>query len=125
MGKSIYNNDEFFRNRKPIIKTISRTITKGNKEKKISTRINLERLGKNISRKKDYLQKVYRVTKKINFAKSDGRNHRKKGLVEKVCEKCMNLHADNLLLLCDICNDGYHIYCLVITVFIYIYMFIL
>jgi hypothetical protein len=31
----------------------------------------------------------------------------------KACEKCQNIHFDEKLLLCDICDDAYHTFCLV------------
>jgi hypothetical protein len=30
----------------------------------------------------------------------------------KRCEKCLDFINDKLMLLCDICDDGYHMYCL-------------
>ena len=32
--------------------------------------------------------------------------------MEKICEKCLKPKDDNLLLLCDYCDDAYHTYCL-------------
>ncbi|EGR29795.1 SET domain protein, partial [Ichthyophthirius multifiliis] len=33
-------------------------------------------------------------------------------LLEKICEICQDFHNEDKLLLCDYCEDAYHIYCL-------------
>ena len=37
---------------------------------------------------------------------------------EKYCEICKDHHDDDKMLLCEYCEDGYHIFCLVIFLLI-------
>ena len=60
-----------------------------------------------------FLDKVHKAFKKINNSKPDPSNRQKEYILEKTCELCTNLHFDDHLLLCDICDDGYHTFCLV------------
>ena len=61
----------------------------------------------------NFLDKVHKAFKKINNSKPDPSNRQKEYILEKTCELCEILHFDDLLLLCDICDDGYHTFCLV------------
>ena len=45
-------------------------------------------------------------------------------ILEKACEICKNYHDDENLLLCDFCDDGYHIYCLVNFFFIKFFFYL-
>ena len=51
-------------------------------------------------------KKILRKEQKNTF------NAHEKYLLEKVCELCSLIKNDNLLLLCDYCDDAYHTYCL-------------
>lgn len=39
-------------------------------------------------------------------------SHFNQYLYEKTCEKCQQTGNDDLLLLCDYCDDAYHTFCL-------------
>ncbi len=64
----------------------------------------------------EYKQHVINVNKKYQLlakTKSKANNVYNKYIELKRCEICTDFINDEYLLLCDICDDGYHIYCLV------------
>lgn len=60
-----------------------------------------------------FIQKVRTVFKKLNKKNPSAENHKEQYIEEKLCEKCFLPEKENLLLLCDVCDDAYHTYCLV------------
>lgn len=60
-----------------------------------------------------YLDEVHKSFKQLNCKNPDSQNRQQEYLLEKLCEKCFNPEHDDLLLLCDACDDAYHTFCLV------------
>ena len=95
-------------------KVIRKKIEKKKKSpKSISARIIDQLEQQTQENPQNFLDKIHEAFKKINNIKPDPTNRQKEYLLEKVCEKCVDPHFDDLLLLCDICDDGYHTFCLV------------
>jgi len=64
----------------------------------------------------EYKKHVINVNKKYQLlakTKSNAHHVYNKYIELKRCEICTDFINDEFLLLCDICDDGYHIYCLV------------
>jgi len=100
-------------------KTLNPTIAKP-KMVKAKTNVapkSIEDLEKNISREKldHYLAELHQTFKKLNNKNVSTTSRFQEYILEKTCERCDNIHCDELLLLCDVCDDAYHTFCLVIT----------
>lgn len=67
-----------------------------------------------------YLQEVHDAFKQLNCKNPDTQNRQREYLLEKLCEKCFDPDHDDLLLLCDVCDDAYHTFCLVLPALIHI-----
>jgi len=74
----------------------------------------IQDVDKNISREKldHYLTELHKAFKKLNNKNPSTTNRAQEYILEKTCERCDNVHCDELLLLCDICDDAYHTFCL-------------
>lgn len=60
-----------------------------------------------------FLEEIHKVFQELNTKNPDPKNRVKEYILEKLCEKCMDPNHDHLLLLCDVCDDAYHTFCLV------------
>jgi hypothetical protein len=65
-----------------------------------------------------YLKEIHQAFKKLNNKNPSTSNRHQEYICEKTCERCDNIHCDELLLLCDVCDDGYHTFCLVIIAYL-------
>ena len=60
----------------------------------------------------EYFKQVHEFFKTQNKKNPQTKNRMKEYLYEKICEVCRDIKNDDLLLLCDYCDDAYHTYCL-------------
>lgn len=60
----------------------------------------------------DYFKQVHEFFKNKNKTNPQKKNRIKEYIYEKTCETCQQIQHDELLLLCDYCDDAYHTYCL-------------
>lgn len=60
----------------------------------------------------EYFEKIHEFFKTQNKKKPNAENRVKEYIMEKICEVCEEPKHDDLLLLCDYCDDAYHTYCL-------------
>ena len=75
----------------------------------------IERLEAQVSKLRTdlYLEKVRKTFKQLNSKNPSTQNRHEEYLFEKLCEHCRTPDHDDLLLLCDICDDAFHSFCLV------------
>jgi len=97
-------------------KALNTCITKTRLSKsKTTPSTNLDEIEKSISRDQldKYLEDLHHAFKKLNSKNPSTSNRQQEYILEKTCERCDNVHCDELLLLCDVCDDAYHTFCLV------------
>lgn len=60
-----------------------------------------------------FLEKVHKTFRQLHSKRPHAYNRHDEYLFEKLCGNCLTPDHDELLLLCDICDDAYHSFCLV------------
>ena len=70
-------------------------------------------------RVKERFGKLRKACKSVDGKKNITENE---GITLKRCEQCGDFKGANFLLVCDYCDDAYHMYCLVPNFYIYIYI---
>lgn len=95
--------------RKKIMKS-NEPSSKPSTHKKRSQNLDPETLKK---KTEEYLSEVRKIFKKLDPKKVSVDDRMEMYFLEKLCEKCATPDHDELLLLCDICDDAYHTFCLV------------